>query len=36
MSRFNKLLVAAFMSAAVLLPNRAQAMDIIQFDQMSN
>ena len=33
---FNKFLVAAFMSAAMLLPNMAQAMDIIQFDQMTN
>jgi hypothetical protein len=36
MNRFNKFLVAAFMSAAMLLPNMAQAMDIIQFDQMTN
>ncbi|MFY9751368.1 MAG: hypothetical protein WBS18_05540 [Candidatus Acidiferrales bacterium] len=35
MNRFNKFLVAAFMSAAMLLPNMAQAMDIIQFDQMT-
>jgi hypothetical protein len=35
MNRFNKFLVAAFMSAALLLPNMAQAMDIIQFDQMT-
>ena len=27
MNRFNKFLVAAFMSAAMLLPNMAQAMD---------
>jgi hypothetical protein len=36
MNRFNRFLVAAFMSAAMLLPNMAQAMDIIQFDQMTN
>jgi hypothetical protein len=36
MNRFNKFLVAAFMSAAMLLPNMAQAMDITQFDQMTN
>ena len=35
MNRFNKFLVAAFMSAAMLLPNMAQAMDIIQFDLMT-
>ena len=35
MNRFNRFLVAAFMSAAMLLPNMAQAMDIIQFDQMT-
>jgi hypothetical protein len=35
MNRFNKFLVAAFMSAAMLLPNMAQAMEIIQFDQMA-
>ncbi len=35
MNRFNKFLVAAFMSAAMLLPNMAQAMDIVQFDQMT-
>jgi len=32
---FNRFLVAAFMSAVMLLPNAAQAMDIIQFDQMA-
>ena len=36
MNRLNKFLVAAFMSAAMLLPNMAQAMDIIQFDLMTN
>jgi hypothetical protein len=35
MNRFNKFLVAAFMSTAMLLPNMVQAMDIIQFDQMA-
>jgi hypothetical protein len=35
MNRFNRFLVAAFMSAAMLLPNMAQAMDITQFDQMT-
>jgi hypothetical protein len=35
MNHFNKFLVAAFMSAAMLLPNMAQAMDIIQFDLMT-
>jgi len=35
MNRFNRFLAAAFMSAAMLLPNMAQAMDIIQFDQMT-
>jgi hypothetical protein len=28
MNRFNKFLAAAFMSAAMLLPNMTQAMDI--------
>jgi hypothetical protein len=36
MNRFNKFLVAAFMSAAMLLPNMVQAMEIIQFDKMAN
>src|SRR5277367_78056 len=35
MNRFNKFLVAAFMSAAMLLPNTAQAMEIRQFDKMA-
>jgi len=35
MNRFNKFLAATFLSAAMLLPNMAQAMDIIQFDQMT-
>jgi len=35
MNRFHKFLAATFMSAAMLLPNMAQAMDIIQFDQMT-
>jgi hypothetical protein len=35
MSRLNKSLITAFMSAAMLLPNMAQAMEIIQFDQMT-
>ena len=35
MNRFDKFLVAAFMSTAMLLPNMAQAMEIIQFDQMT-
>ena len=36
MNRINKFLVAAFMSAAMLLPNMARAMDITQFDQMTS
>jgi len=36
MNRFNKIFVATFMSAAMFLPNMAQAMDIVQFDRMSN
>ena len=36
MNRFNKFLVAAFMSAAMLLPNMVQAMEIRQFDKMAN
>ena len=36
MRRLNALLVAALMAAAMLLPNMAQAMDIIQFDQMTS
>jgi hypothetical protein len=36
MNEFNRFLVAAFMSAAMLLPNMVQAMDITQFDQMTN
>jgi len=36
MNRSNKFLVAAFMTAAMLLPNMVQATDIIQFDQMTN
>ena len=36
MNRFDKFLVAAFMSTAMLLPNMAQAMEIIQFDQMAS
>jgi len=35
MNRFRKFLVAAFMSAAMLLPNMAQAMEIRQFDKMA-
>jgi hypothetical protein len=35
MNRFSKFLVAAFMSAAMALPNMAQSMDIIQFDLMT-
>jgi hypothetical protein len=35
MNRFNKFLVAAFMSAAMLLPNMVQAMEIRQFDKMA-
>jgi hypothetical protein len=35
MNRFNKFLVAAFMSAAMLLPNMVQAMEIQQFDKMA-
>ena len=36
MNRFNKFLVAAFMSAAMLLPSMVQAMEIQQYDKMSN
>ena len=36
MNRFNKFLVAAFMSAAMLLPSMVQAMEIRQFDKMAN
>ena len=36
MNRFDKFLVATFMSAAMLLLNMAQAMDITRFDQMTN
>src|SRR5579863_4765071 len=32
----NKFLVAAFMSAAMLLPNMVQAMEIRQFDKMAD
>ena len=35
MNRFSKFPAAAFMSAAMLLPNMAQAMDIIQYDLMT-
>jgi hypothetical protein len=35
MNRFNKFLVAAFMSAAMLLPSMVQAMEIRQFDKMA-
>jgi hypothetical protein len=35
MNRFKKFLVAAFMSAAMLLPNMVQAMEIQQFDKMA-
>ena len=35
MNRFNKFLAATFLSAAMLLSGAAQAMDIIQFDQMT-
>ena len=36
MNRFNKFWVAAFMSAAMLLPNIMQAMEIRQFDKMAD
>lgn len=36
MNRLNKFMVAAFMSAAMLLPNMAQAMEIRQFDKMAD
>jgi len=36
MNRSNTFLVAAFMLAAMFLPVMARAMDITQFDQMSN
>lgn len=35
MNRFNKFLVAAFMSAAMLLPNMMRAMEIRLYDKMS-
>ncbi|MGI0134748.1 MAG: hypothetical protein ACREBW_07320 [Candidatus Micrarchaeaceae archaeon] len=35
MNRFNKFLVAAFMSAAMLLPTMVQAMEIQQYDKMA-
>ena len=35
MNRLNKFLVAAFMSAAMLLPSMVQAMEIRQFDKMA-
>ena len=35
MNGVKKYLAATFLSAAMLLPNMAQAMDIIQFDQMT-
>ena len=35
MNRFNKFLVAAFMSAAMLLPSMVQAMQIQQYDKMA-
>jgi 2-keto-3-deoxy-galactonokinase len=35
MNRINKFLVAAFMSAAMLLPNMVQAMALQQFDKMA-
>ena len=35
MKRFNGFLVAAFMLVAMLLPNRAQALPIVQFDKMA-
>ncbi|HTK85982.1 MAG TPA: hypothetical protein VL625_12935 [Patescibacteria group bacterium] len=36
MNRVNKFLVAAFMSAAMLFPGMAQAMQIKQFDKMAD
>jgi hypothetical protein len=36
MNGLNKFLAATFLSAAMLVPNMAQAMDIIQFDQMTS
>ena len=36
MNGVEKYLAATFLSAAMLLPNMAQAMDIIQFDQMTS
>jgi hypothetical protein len=36
MNGFNKFLVAAFMSAAMLLPNMVQAMEIRQYDKMAS
>ena len=35
MNRLNKFLVAAFMAAAIVLPNIVQAMEIWQFDKMA-
>ena len=36
MERLNKVLVAAFMSAAMLLPNMVQAMEIRLYDKMAS
>ena len=36
MNRFNKFLAATFLSAAMLLPSAAQAMQIQQFDKMAD
>jgi hypothetical protein len=36
MNRFNKFLVATFMSAAMLFTSAAQAMEIWQFDKMAD
>lgn len=36
MKPFNRFLIAAFVSAAMVLPNIAQAMEIRQFDKMTN
>jgi hypothetical protein len=35
MKRFNRFLVAAFMAAAMPLPDMVQAMEIRQFDKMA-
>ena len=36
MNRFSTFLAVTFLSVVMLLPNMAQSIDIIQFDQMTN